>query len=100
MFSYGRLLQLATSWILGICSLASYAADHVDAPGTMNAPASDITDVFLFRGDAGKLVGSICFGGQPAPRPLIMQSYFDSDVIYIYPIDTDGDVSTAEFEIY
>ena len=75
------------------------AADHVDAPGTSNDPATDITDVFLFRGDPGKLVGAICFGGQPAPRPLITQSYFDSNVIYTLHIDTDGDVSKAEFEI-
>lgn len=75
------------------------AADHVDAPGTQNDPATDLTDVFIFRGDPGKLIGAICFGGQPAPRPLITSAYFDPDVIYLYNIDTDGDTRKPEFEI-
>lgn len=100
MFLCSRIGCLIEALLLTlVCAAPVRAADHVDAPNTQTDPATDITDVFLFRGDAGKLVGAICFGGQPTPRPLITRAYFDPDVLYTFNIDTDGDTTAPEFSI-
>jgi Domain of unknown function (DUF4331) len=69
------------------------AADHADAPASTLDPSADLTDVFVFRKQAGKLVGVIAFGGAPAPRPRVdgPTGRFDPDVIFTYWIDTDRD---------
>ncbi len=69
------------------------AADHADAPASALDPSADITDVFVFRKTAGKLVGVIAFGGAPVPRPRVdgPTGRFDPDVVFTYHIDTDRD---------
>ena len=69
------------------------AADHADAPASALDPSADITDVFVFRKTAGKLVGVIAFGGAPVPRPRVdgPTGRFDPDVIFTYNIDNDRD---------
>jgi uncharacterized protein DUF4331 len=77
---------LGAAWPVG-------AADHSDAPASALDPSADITDVFVFRKDAGKLVGVIAFGGTPAPKPRVdgPTGRFDPDVLFTYNIDTNRD---------
>ena len=69
------------------------AADHADAPASALDPSADITDVFIFRKEPGKLVGVIAFGGAPVPRARVdgPTGRFDPDVLFTYNIDTDRD---------
>ncbi|MDO9453876.1 MAG: DUF4331 family protein [Stagnimonas sp.] len=89
----------AAAAVLLLTALSVSAADHADAPRSTTDPASDITDVFIFR-EGGKLVGAICFGGTPAPNLRVdgPTGRFDPDVLFTYNIDLDGD-ARPEHEI-
>jgi hypothetical protein len=69
------------------------AADHADAPASKKDPSADITDVFVFRRDPGKLVGVITFGGTPVPNARVdgPAGRFDPQVLFTFNIDTDRD---------
>jgi hypothetical protein len=69
------------------------AADHADAPESKKHPSADITDVFVFRKEPGKLVGVIAFGGTPAPNARVdgPAGLFDPKAVFTYNIDTDRD---------
>ena len=85
--------SLALACVVLAAGWPARAADHADAPASTLDPSADITDVFVFRKEAGKLVGVIAFGGAPAPRPRVdgPTGRFDPDVIFTYNIDTDRD---------
>ena len=89
--------RLPASWLAACLALAAAPpagpADHADAPASALDPSADITDVFVFRKDAGKLVGVIAFGGAPVPRPRVdgPTGRFDPDVLFTFFIDRDRD---------
>ncbi len=85
-------LTLAGIALLG-SGWPSRAADHADAPASALDPSADLTDVFVFRKQPGRLVGVIAFGGAPAPRPRVdgPTGRFDPDVLFTFNIDTDRD---------
>lgn len=89
---------MRAAWLAVVCvalgaTRPAPAADHADAPASALDPSADITDVFVFRKEPGKLVGVIAFGGAPVPRPRVdgPTGRFDPDVIFTYNIDTDLD---------
>lgn len=92
-----RALRLPAACLALACALGATrpaaAADHADAPASALDPSADITDVFVFRKEPGKLVGVIAFGGAPVPRPRVdgPTGRFDPDVVFTYNIDTTGD---------
>lgn len=75
---------------LAVASFAVFGADHAESPGADADPAADIADVFVFASpeSPSKLVGSITFGGRPAPRSRIDGSFYcDRNVLYTFNID-------------
>lgn len=72
-------------------SVAVMSADHAESPGADADPAADLADIFFFPSPetpATKMVGAITFGGRPAPRSRIDQSFYcDPNVLYILNID-------------
>lgn len=87
-----KIKPLFAAFALLAASGSSHAADHVDAPSSRLDREGDITDVFVFRAN-GKLVGSICFAGSPAPNPRVDGSAgaYDKDLLYRFNIDTNND---------
>ena len=80
-------------FVAALAPVATRAADHADAPASALDPSADITDVFVFRKEPGKLVGVIAFGGAPVPRARVdgPTGRFDPDVVFTYNIDTNRD---------
>ena len=69
----------------------SFAADHVDAPLTMEDPQIDISDVYAFLdpNDDSQIV--VAMGVNPFLVPEDRSSGFGSDVLYQFKFDNDGD---------
>ena len=97
--SFFKAAKWAAAALLLSTTLGVRAADHADAPRSTTDPATDITDVFIFR-EGGKMVGAICFGGAPVPRARVdgPTGRFDPDALFIFNIDLDGDAK-PEHEI-
>ena len=85
--SWIRFLGLGTLAV----SVAVMSADHVEAPGTDSDQAADIADVYFFpspEAPTTKMVGSITFGGAPAPFARIETAFYcDPNVLYAFHID-------------
>lgn len=96
-----RIAGLLAGLVLAAAAPRGDAADHADAPASKLDPSADITDVFVFRKDPGKLVGVIAFGGTPAPNVRVdgPTGRFDPDVVFTYNIDTDRD-SQPDIQIH
>lgn len=86
---FGGLLASCIS----LCAPASHASSYRDSPGDALNPASDISDVYLFRSwaDPNKivLIMNVNGGQNPADGPLYFN--FDDDVLYRINIDNDMD---------
>ena len=97
--SFFKIAKWAAAALLLSTTLGVRAADHADAPRSTTDPATDITDVFIFR-EGGKMVGAICFGGTPVPNKRVdgPTGRFDPDALFIFNIDLDGDAK-PEHEI-
>src|SRR5687767_15047040 len=84
------LLRCAGFLTLAV-SVAVMSADHAESPGADADPAADLADIFLFPSPetpATKMVGSITFGGRPAPRSRIDATFYcDRNVLYTLNID-------------
>jgi hypothetical protein len=65
-----------------------FAADHVEAPGTMADPAGDITDVYAWHTENGTIVAVLDFAGLQEAGST---GTYDADVLYGIHIDNDGD---------
>jgi hypothetical protein len=64
------------------------SADHGEAPGTQADPAADITDIYAWSTDDGKLVAAIGFGtGINAGGSVD----YDENLLYGIHLDTDMD---------
>lgn len=91
-------MAIKNKWLLrslGILALsvsvAVMSADHAESPGADADPNADLADVFIFPSPetpATKMVGSITFGGRPAPRSRIDGAFnCDRNVLYTLNID-------------
>ncbi|WP_293676965.1 DUF4331 family protein [uncultured Phenylobacterium sp.] len=83
-----KLLLASVLFPLALTGGAAIAADHAESPGADADPAADLADVFLFISpeNPNRLVGSITFGGRPAPRSRTDVVYCDPKVIYVLNI--------------
>jgi len=85
--------------ILALCVFVAlaYASSHSEAPGTAKAPASDVTDFYMFRCYEPGKEDHTCFimNAQPLQDPFAGPNYFtlsDDHFFEIY-IDNDGDAN-------
>jgi len=69
-------------------SYAAIAADHGEAPGTMADPTADITDVYAWSTEEGKLVAAIGFGSTIGTSQSVG---YDKNLLYGIHLDTDMD---------
>ncbi len=83
------------SILLGAALLALFAlpggaqgADHNDSPAAKDDPAADITDVFAWHTEQGRLVLVVDFAGLQAAGST---GTYDADMLYGIHIDRDGD---------
>ncbi len=79
----------------GIAGAASYAigSDHQDTPFVELNPKSDLTDVYAFPNGSDRTVLVMDTRGflTPAGATDPAQASFDTDLLYQFKIDTDGD---------
>lgn len=64
------------------------AADHLDAPNTMAKQAADITDVYAWHTEDGKVVAVLNFAGL---GEVGQSATYNPDILYGIHIDNDGD---------
>ena len=83
-----RVLLATVLFPLAFLGVPAIAADHAESPGADADPAADLADVFLFVSPENnrRLIGSITFGGRPAPRSRTDIVYCDPKVIYVLNI--------------
>jgi hypothetical protein len=80
-------LSLGVGAGLAFGATGVFAADHLEAPGTMADTAADITDVFAWHAE-GKLVVVVDYDGL---QPAGSTGTYDADVLYGIHIDNDDD---------
>jgi hypothetical protein len=86
-------LGVGAGLVLGTSGV--FAADHLEAPGTMADTPADITDVYAWHAD-GVLTVALDFDGlQPPGTP----GTYDPDVLYGIHIDNDGD-NAADVDVW
>ncbi len=85
-----RLIALTLAVGVGLSLGASgvFAADHLEAPGTMADAPADITDLYAWHTDDNKLVAVIDFDGLQEAGST---GTYDADVLYQLHIDNDAD---------
>src|SRR5689334_22547705 len=74
--------------ILG--AVPAFGADHRDAPLTKEAPKSDITDVYAFKGAGGTAVFDMNVNPLTTPADTANLS-LDPGTVYEFKMDTNGD---------
>ncbi|HET7427028.1 MAG TPA: DUF4331 family protein [Gemmatimonadales bacterium] len=86
--SGGALVLAATAAVAVV-----RASDHQDTPFVELNPKSDMTDVYAFAGGAGRIVLAMDTRAflTPAQATDPSEASFDSDLLYQFKIDTDGD---------
>src|SRR5215207_9810650 len=69
------------------------ASDHQDTPFVELNPKTDLTDVYVFPGGSGRTVLAMDTRAflTPAGATDPAQASFDTDLLYQFKIDTDGD---------
>lgn len=77
--------------VLGTVGAALIAADHIDAPSSMNTTA-DIADYFAFEPSAGSDNTVFTVDLQTNVLPDLAYGTFDENVLTEINIDTDGDL--------
>jgi hypothetical protein len=84
----GALVLAATAAIAVV-----RASDHQDTPFVELNPKSDMTDVYAFAGGADRIVLAMDTRAflTPAQATDPSEASFDSDLLYQFKIDTDGD---------
>jgi hypothetical protein len=83
-----KLLLASVLFPLAFTAGAAMAADHAESPGADADPGAELADVFLFISpeNPNRLVGSITFGGRPAPRSRTDIVYCDPKALYVLNI--------------
>jgi len=93
--SQRRLLVAGLVAVAGIAGAATFAigSDHQDTPFVELNPKSDLTDVYAFPGGAGRIVLAMDTRAflTPAEATDPAEASFDTDLLYQFKIDTDGD---------
>ncbi len=78
----------AATVLLPLYTDTVHAGDHVDAPKTTAYPAADITGLYAWHTDDGKIVAVLNFAGFKEPgQPATL----DDTVLYGIHIDNNGD---------
>jgi hypothetical protein len=85
----GAVLALSGSAAIAIAR----ASDHQDTPFVELNPKTDMTDVYAFPGGAGRIVLAMDTRAflTPAQASDPAEASFDSDLLYQFKIDTNGD---------
>ena len=90
-----RALGAGLVALAGVAGAATYAigSDHQDTPFVELNPKTDLTDVYAFPGGAGRIVLAMDTRAflTPAQATDPAQASFDTDLLYQFKIDTDGD---------
>ena len=90
-----RALGAGLVALAGVAGAATYAigSDHQDTPFVELNPKTDLTDVYAFPGGAGRIVLVMDTRAflTPAQATDPAQASFDTDLLYQFKIDTDGD---------
>lgn len=86
-----RLKLHVTLIVLGIVGVILIAADHIDAPSSMNTTA-DITDYYAFEPSVGSNNTVFAVDLQTNVLPDLAYGTFDENVLTEINIDTDGDL--------
>lgn len=93
--SQRRALVAGLVAVAGIAGAATFAigSDHQDTPYVELNPKSDLTDVYAFPGGTGRIVLAMDTRAflTPAETTDPAQASFDTDLLYQFKIDTDGD---------
>jgi hypothetical protein len=85
--------------VLALCVFVAlaFASSHSEAPGTAKAPASDVTDFYMFRCYEPGKEDHTCFvmNAQPLQDPFAGPNYFSlsDDHFFELYIDNDGDAN-------
>ena len=84
---------LATAFIIaaGVQAYRVTAADHVDSPLVTADQSADIADVFTFRNGENLVLAMTLSNAQAAPEIQLGRSIFDTEVLYQFKLDNDGD---------
>lgn len=86
-----RLKLHVALMVLGIIGVILIAADHIDAPSSMNTTA-DIADYFAFEPSVGSNNTVFAVDLQTNVLPDLAYGTFDENVLTEINIDTDGDL--------
>jgi hypothetical protein len=70
------------------CATPALAADHIDSPAAAADQSADITDLYAWHTDGGKLVAIIGFAGAGTTTT---GATLDPEVLYGFHIDRDAD---------
>lgn len=87
---------LATAAATPLLTHEVSAADHLDAPKTKAFAAADITDVYAWHTDDGKVVVVLNFAGFGEAG---VPATYDSTVLYGVHVDSDGD-NEADHDVW
>jgi hypothetical protein len=92
---HARTLVAGLAAVAGLAGAATFAigSDHQDTPFVELNPKSDLTDVYAFPGGSGRVVLAMDTRAflTPAEATDPAQASFDTDLLYQFKIDTDGD---------
>ncbi len=92
-FMFMGLTIVAVLAIAGVMTTNVQASSHREAPGIMNEPAADNTDVYFFvtpdNPNDATLVG--CWWPMEEPAGAPNYFHFAEDMDYVFYIDNDGD---------
>jgi hypothetical protein len=90
-----RALVAGLVALAGVAGAVTYAigSDHQDTPFVELNPKTDLTDVYAFPGGDGRIVLAMDTRAflTPAQATDPAQASFDSNLLYQFKIDTDGD---------
>jgi hypothetical protein len=92
-----RRQWVAAGAALALCGTAAIAvaraSDHQDTPFVELNPKTDMTDVYAFAGETGRIVLAMDTRAflTPAQASDPAEASFDSDLLYQFKIDTNGD---------
>jgi hypothetical protein len=97
---HARTLVAGLAAVAGLAGAATFAigSDHQDTPFVELNPKSDLTDVYAFPGGSGRVVLAMDTRAflTPAEATDPAQASFDTDLLYQFKIDTDGDAKEDE----
>lgn len=84
---------------IGLAPLLSRAADHGDSPSSANNASADLGDLFFFLDPNDNT--RVCLEGTQrgfiVPGEAVNMAIFDSDVVYRYGLEENGDTTPDAF---